>query len=121
MILSSPRPRASADYKANARRSADRLEFSLAHLLPFFGARKAIQVTSADVTAYRVKRQEAGAATATVNRELAALKRMFSLAVKGERLQRMPYTAMLMENNARRHGRRAKTDCAQCAKASGWA
>jgi hypothetical protein len=33
----------------------------------FFGARKAIQVTSADVTAHRVKRQEAGAAAATVN------------------------------------------------------
>ena len=84
----------------------------------FFGARKAIQVTSADVTAYRVKRQEAGAAA--VNRELAALNRMFSLAVNRKRLQRMPYTAMLKENNARRHGRRAKTDCAKCPYASGW-
>lgn len=91
-----------ADYKANGRRSADRLGFSLAHLLPFFGARKAVQVSSADVTAYRVQRQTAGAAAATVNRELAALKRMFSLAVKGEQLQRMPYIEMLRENNARR-------------------
>jgi integrase len=49
-----------------------------------------------------VQRQAAGAAAATVNRELAALKRMFSLAVKGERLQRMPYIEMLKENNARR-------------------
>jgi hypothetical protein len=32
-----------ADYKANGRRSADRLAFSLAHVLPFFGARRAIQ------------------------------------------------------------------------------
>src|SRR3990167_482302 len=31
-----------ADYKANGRKSADRLEFSLAHLLPVFGTRKAI-------------------------------------------------------------------------------
>src|SRR6266545_122869 len=90
------------DYKANGRKSADRLEFSLAHLLPVFGARKAITLTSADVTAYRVQRQAAGAAAATVNRELAALKRMFSLAVKGERFQRMPYIEMLRENNARR-------------------
>src|SRR5215510_5675569 len=44
-----------ANYKANSRKSADRLEFSLAHLLPFFGARRAVQVASADVTAYRVK------------------------------------------------------------------
>src|SRR6266540_562864 len=64
--------------------------------------RKAITLTSADVTAYRVQRQAAGAAAATVNRELAALKRMFSLAVKGERFQRMPYIEMLRENNARR-------------------
>jgi integrase len=91
-----------ADYKANARRSADRLEFSLAHLIPFFGPRPAMQVSSADVTKYRVQRLDAGAAPATINRELAALKRMFSLAVKGERLQRMPYIEMLKENNARR-------------------
>ena len=91
-----------ADYQANGRRSADRLTFSLAHVLPFFGARRAVQISSTDVTAYRVKRQAAGAAAATVNRELAALKRMFSLAVKGEQLQRMPYIEMLRENNARR-------------------
>ena len=91
-----------ADYQANGRKSADRLEFSLAHLLPVFGPRKAIALTNADVTAYRVQRQAAGAAAATVNRELAALERMFSLAVKGERLQRMPYIEMLKENNARR-------------------
>jgi integrase len=90
------------DYKANGRKSADRLAFSLAHLLPVFGARKAITLTNADVTAYRVQRQASGAAAATVNRELTALKRMFSLAVKGERLQRMPYIEMLKENNARR-------------------
>ena len=36
-----------ADYAANARRSADRLGFSLAHLLPFFGARKAPVLRSA--------------------------------------------------------------------------
>ncbi len=91
-----------ADYQANGRRSADRLAFSLARLLPAFGSRKAISLTSADVTAYRVQRQTAGAAAATVNRELAALKRMFSIAVKSERLQRMPYIEMLTENNARR-------------------
>jgi integrase len=91
-----------ADYKANGRKSADRLGFSLAHLLPFFGPRPAMQITSVDVTRYRVERLEASAAPATINRELAALKRMYSLAVKGERLQRMPYIEMLRENNARR-------------------
>jgi hypothetical protein len=50
-------------------------------------------------TGYSAKRLEEGAAAATVNRELSALKRAFSSAVKGERLQRIPYIAMLRENN----------------------
>jgi hypothetical protein len=49
------------DYKANGRRSADRPEFSLAHVLPARGARRAVQVTSADVTSHRVQRLDAGA------------------------------------------------------------
>jgi integrase len=90
------------DYKANARKSVERLELSLAHLTPAFGAWPAARIGTADVTAYTVRRQEAGAANASVNRELAAMKRAFSLAVKGERLQRMPYIPMLKENNVRK-------------------
>jgi hypothetical protein len=47
-------------------------------------------------------RQAAGAANATVNRELALLKRMFSLAVKDGKLHARPYIPMLRENNTRR-------------------
>jgi integrase len=90
------------DYRVNNERSsADRLEFSLQHILPFFGSRRAAQVTVADVRAYTAKRLEAKAANATVNRELAALKRLFSLAVKAEKLHRMPHIPMLRENNVR--------------------
>ena len=91
-----------ADYTANGRRSLDRLELSLAHLLPFFGPQRALQVTSTRVTEYKVARQAAGAAAATINRELSALRRMFSLAVKAERLQHRPHIAMLREDNARK-------------------
>jgi integrase len=91
-----------AEYAANGRRSADRLEFSLAHLLPVLGDRRAAQLTSAEITKYAHARQEAGAANATVNRELAALKRMFSLALKGEKLSRRPHIPMLREDNVRR-------------------
>jgi integrase len=91
-----------AEYAANARQSADRLEFSLAHLLPVLGDRRAVQLTSAEVTRYTQQRQQEGAANATVNRELAALKRMFSLAVKGEKLSRAPHIPMLREDNVRR-------------------
>ena len=91
-----------AEYAANARRSAERLTFSLAHLLPALGHQKAVSLTSAHVTAYSLQRQQAGAANATVNRELAALKRMLRLALQGEKIHRAPHIAMLREDNVRK-------------------
>jgi hypothetical protein len=89
------------EYRANSRRSLDRVEDAIEHLLPVFGAMPAVKVTSADVRAYQARRQAEGAANATINREGAALKRMFSLAVKGERIYRAPHIGMLQENNVR--------------------
>src|SRR5712691_7202984 len=89
------------EYTANARRSFERLKYSLARLLPFFGDRKAAHLTSADVTAYIAKRQKEGATNGTINRELGALQRMFSLAVTAEKLYRAPKIKKLQENNAR--------------------
>ena len=51
--------------------------------------------------AHIARRQEAGASNATINRELAALKRMFSLAVQAGKLSSKPYIPTLEENNAR--------------------
>lgn len=56
----------------------------------------------ADVTRYITQRQAEKAANATINRELAALKRMFSLAKQGEKIHHAPYIPMLKENNTRR-------------------
>jgi integrase len=89
------------EYRANGRKSLDRVEDAIEHLLPVFGAKRAITVTSADVTAYQTQRQAEGAANATINRECAALKRMFSLAVKSEKLHRAPHIGMLQEHNVR--------------------
>lgn len=89
------------EYKANGRRSLDRIEDAIEHLLPTFGPLPAVKIVSAHVTAYTAKRQAEGAANATINRELAALKRMFSLALKGEKIHRAPHIAMLQENNVR--------------------
>ena len=100
------------EYRANGRKSLDRIVDAIQHLLhtPFqsdsagsrcVGPLPAVKVVSADVTAYTAKRQAEGAANATINRELAALKRMFSLAVRGEKIHRAPHIAMLQENNVR--------------------
>jgi site-specific recombinase XerD len=47
-------------------------------------------VGTADVKKSIEARLDAGAAAATVNRELAALKRVFSIAIENERLTRPP-------------------------------
>jgi integrase len=91
----------SAEYQANGRRSVDRLAFSLAHIRPVFGPRRAVHVSVADVTAYVVARQQAGAANAIINRELAALKRAYSLALAAERIHRAPRFRLLQEDNVR--------------------
>jgi hypothetical protein len=49
-----------------------------------------------------VARQEAGASNAEINRELAALRRAFRLAVQAGRLVQCPHLPMLQERNIRR-------------------
>ena len=89
------------DYAANGRRSSERMEFCLDHLLPFFGERRAVHVTTADVNAYVARRLAEDAANATINRELCALKRMYSLALAAERIHRAPRIPRLEERNVR--------------------
>jgi integrase len=91
------------DYKTRGRRSYDHVErrINLA-LEPWFRGRRMARITKADVTAYVADRQEKGAANATINRELSALKRMFVLAMQGGKLLARPYIAMLLEDNVRR-------------------
>jgi integrase len=90
-----------AEYEANGRRSLDCLTFSLAHLRPVFGSRRAVHVTATDVTVYVTTRQAAQAKNATINRELAALKKAYSLALVAERIHRAPRFRMLQEDNVR--------------------
>jgi integrase len=51
---------------------------------------------------YIARRLEEKAANATINRELAALKRMYTLALQAERINRRPHIPMLQESNVRR-------------------
>jgi integrase len=69
------------DYRVNLRKSLDdaTARWKL-HLEPFFGAMRAADVTSSVINKYVDRRLDEGAANATVNRELAVLKKMFRLA-----------------------------------------
>lgn len=91
------------DYALNQRDSEVRLGQSLAHLRRAFGSDRARDITAARVMAYAQARREDGAAAATVNRELAALKRMFRLAAAARviSLDLVPHIGMLKEDNVR--------------------
>jgi hypothetical protein len=93
------------DYVINARRSGDAaLRYQLRRLRESFASMRAVDITTDRIRAHIVARQQAGATNATVNRELAALKRMFSLAIEAGRLSTRPYIPMLEEHNARQRG-----------------
>ena len=90
------------DYRVNGRRSIDELERRIRlHLEPVFGGRRMAAISSPEIRAFTAARQEAGASNGEINRELTALKRMFSLAVQGGKLLHKPYFPMLKENNVR--------------------
>ena len=90
-----------ADYQINGRRSLRSARLSISHLRKFFGFDRAVDITTDRIKAYAADRQKAKAANASINRELAALKRMFSLAVQDGRLSHSPYIPTLEEDNAR--------------------
>jgi integrase len=70
------------DYKLNSRKSLERVEISSKHLGSFFGGMQVKEITSDLITEYIVARQEAKASNGTINRELSALKRMFTLGAE---------------------------------------
>ncbi|NYF88892.1 integrase [Edaphobacter lichenicola] len=93
------------EYRINERKSIDdaTARWNL-HLEPFFGARKAIDVSSDLISRYVDQRQHEGAKNATINREVAALKRMFRLGQQSTpaKVLRMPHFPHLRENNVRK-------------------
>ena len=90
------------DYQVNGRRAYNHVErrHRLA-LEPYFRRRRMVTISTPDVRAYVAARLHKGAANSTVNRELAALKRMFSLAIQAGKLLHRPYIPMLREDNVR--------------------
>jgi integrase len=87
------------DYQINGKRSLDKAKVSVRRLGGLFAGWRAARITTADVQQYVAHRQAEGASNATINRELAALKRMFNLAVRAEKLPSRPYIPMLQEDN----------------------
>jgi integrase len=89
------------EYRANDRKSLDRVEAALDHLNEFFAGWRAQAISTDRVLAYVRHRQQQQAANATINRELAALKRMFRLGERAGKIVRRPFIDLLEEHNAR--------------------
>jgi integrase len=91
-----------ADYKANGRKSTERLEDALTHLREFFADYRAVEITGDKVIVYITFRQEQKAANSTINNELSALSRSFNLGIRSGRVATKPYIPKLATNNTRK-------------------
>jgi integrase len=92
------------DYRINELRSLDDIKARWRlHLKPFLGSLLAVQLDSRQLESYVDSRREKQASNATINRELACLKRMFLLAYQASppRVPSVPHFPHLQENNVR--------------------
>ena len=93
------------DYRINGRKSLPDAEARWElHLKPFLGHLRAVEVSSDLVARYVDARQQSGAKNATINRELACLKRMYHLGQRATppKVNRCPAFPRLSENNIRK-------------------
>jgi integrase len=92
------------DYEINGKRSRENLKNTImaGALEPWFHGRRMASLTTSDIRAYVADRQEKGYANGTINRELSALKRMYTLAIQAGKLLQRPHIPMLAEDNVRR-------------------
>jgi hypothetical protein len=101
-------------YRVEGRRSLERLEDAVEHLLRMARGVPAAQVKGADVLRYANLRLEEKAKPATINRELAAHRAASRLGLDNDTIVVMPRIRLLPENNARQGFAEARQIAAIC-------
>jgi integrase len=92
-----------ADYTSNGRKSTRHAAARWRlHLAEYFSKLKVCELSTSRVQRFIQHRLDQGAARATVNREVALLKKALRLGFKAGKVKTLPYIATLKENNARR-------------------
>jgi integrase len=89
------------DYRINNKKSINDATRSVSALARFFGGRRVQSITPTEISAYVAQRQADGLGNGSINRELAALKRMYNLALQSGKIIRKPHIEMLQEDNVR--------------------
>ena len=97
------------DYKINGKKSLSDAKRNAQRLAAYFGGARAHAITTDTIRAYIAGRQSEESertkrllTAATINRELAGLRRMFSLGRQAGKVVRVPYVALLREDNVRK-------------------
>jgi integrase len=89
------------DYEANKKRSIESVRIHVRKLRPVFGDRVATLVRKGHVEDYKAARQTDGVSPATINRELATLRRAFNLGIEEELIDKTPVFKLLEEPDPR--------------------
>ena len=93
-----------SDYKVNGRRTLAKAERCARYLREAFGGMRATEITTTRIRSYIESRIGSGLSHASINRELAALKRMLRLGAQSTppKIGQIPHIPMLKESNTRK-------------------